>query len=117
MAFLKDTIEDPLSPLLEFKNDIDASIGTFITLLVKTFLNKHKDIIDKAIRTDIEINTELHFSITLKEDNSDNRDIIFEWLRDYKATNIWEIYPVYFQIAPGNIITLIKSKEVIIGEA
>ena len=114
---IKQMLDNPISPLLEIKNDVDSSIGEFITLLVKSFLRKHTEIVHKACRTAIDKTTELHFSIVLKEDNSDNRSLIFKWLREYKETPIWEVYPVYFQFVPENIITFVKSKEVIIGDA
>src|SRR5581483_6336176 len=84
-SFIKKTVQNPLSHLLVMRNDLDSKIGSFITLAVKKFFETHADKIQKAFRTDTGLNTELHYSIVLNEDNSENRKIILSFLRDYKG--------------------------------
>lgn len=109
---IKQVVEDPLTHLLTTKKNLNSTIASLITTVVKEYFLLHKDKIYKAFITDAPTNNDLHFSIVLNDDNEDDRSLIFSLLRDYKHTNLWESYPIYFQIVPQEICNKINGKEI-----
>lgn len=114
-ASMKKMISNPLSQLMPIKKDLDTTIGSIITEVVKQYFTQHKDKVAKAVIIDNGNNRhELHFGVILKEDNSENRSAVFHLLTDYKSTKLWEEFPIYFQIFPKNIGERLNQKEVIV---
>lgn len=115
ISSIKKLISDPLSQLMPIKQDVDTTIGGLITHVVKQYLLLHKDKIQKAIIVDTGSNShELHFWIVLTEDNSDNRAAVYSLLADYKATDLWETYPIYFQIVPQGVADKTPQKAILV---
>lgn len=114
-AEMKKWIKNPLAQFVNVKKDMDATIATMITELLKKFFVFHKDKVQKAIIIDNGNNNhELHFGIILKNDNEENRGAVYSILTDYKSTSLWEDFPIYFQILPKGIAERINQKEVIV---
>lgn len=112
---LRNLLKDPLSKMLSLRVDIDNTISELLTFVITRYFKNHEDIIEKAFRTDTGKN-DLHFSIVLKNDNFENREIIFNLLRDYKySTDLWDLLPLYIQFIPIDLVEKIKNKEDIIS--
>jgi hypothetical protein len=110
---IKKTINDPISQLLDMKQGVDETVYSFITLIVKKFFENHRDKIQKAFRTETG-NDDLHFSIILNEDTDESRESIFDFLRNYKNSNLGKVFPVSFQFIPKHVADRIAIKEIII---
>jgi hypothetical protein len=113
-ALFKKVLEDPITQLLAMKQGMDSSIASLVTRIVKEFFSINLELIEKIAITETGVSSELHFSIVLKEDKRENRAIIFSFLRDYKNTNLWENFPIYFQFVPKEISNKILVKEIIV---
>jgi rRNA-processing protein FCF1 len=113
LVYIKKALQDPISQLLFAKDNIDATITSFVVLVLKKFFETHQDKISKVLRTET-YNNDLHFSIILKDDTPSNRESIFSFLRDYKTTKLSDSFPIYFQFVPFTVAHTIQVKEVII---
>lgn len=113
VVFIKKTMEDPIYQLLEMKKGVDEKVVFFISLVMKRFFENHRNKILKAIRTDTK-NSDLHFSIVLKDDNAEDREMIFAFLRNYKDSNLGKTFPVHFQFIPKHVADKVLSKEIIL---
>jgi hypothetical protein len=112
---LKKLLSNPLSQLVPAKKNLDETIGGLIKEVVKKYFLLQNDKVQKAVIIENGRNThELYFGIVLKEDNSENRRNIYNFLTDYKETNLWEIFPIYFQVYPSAIAEKLNQKEVIV---
>lgn len=108
-------IQNPISPLLEVKANIDSSIKTIINETVKQYFNGHRDIIATAFLTDTgKGRHDLHYTVVLKKDNQKNRTSVLGLLRDYRCVDVAEDYPIHIQIIPQEVSSKIKRKEIIV---
>jgi hypothetical protein len=100
---LNKLVQDPLSHLIGFKNEINNSMSSIVILILTEYFKTKSNIIEKVYQCDNGNNNNMLFAIVLKEDTYENRTEIFSFLRDYKSSNLWEALPVSFQIIPANI--------------
>lgn len=108
---INNLVEDPLSHLIGFKNDISNTINGVLILILKEYFKTKKNIVKKAFLCNNENNQNMLIAIHLIDDNYDNRTEIFSFLSDYKSTNLWEALPISFQIIPANIEHKLHIKE------
>jgi hypothetical protein len=108
---LNNLVQDPLSHLIVFKNEINNTISSVVILILKEYFKVKNNIVKKVYHCDNGNNNNMLFSIVLTEDNYENRTEIFSFLRDYKASNLWEALPISFQITPANIENKLSIKE------
>lgn len=114
ISSIKKLIADPLSQLMPIKQDVDSTIGSLITQVIKQYFSIHQDKIAQALIVETGNNShELHFAIVLKEDTQENRSTVFALLTDYKSTDLWETYPIYFQIVPNHIAAKTPKRAII----
>jgi hypothetical protein len=113
VVFIKKTMEDPLAQLLDTKKGLDEAVVSFIILIVKRFFENNRNKIEKAFRTDT-TNNDLHFSIVLKEDNHEDRELLFAFLRDYRHTNLGKAFPVHFQFVPKHVADKVMAREILL---
>jgi hypothetical protein len=113
VVFIKKTMEYPIYQLLEMKKGVDETVVSFISLVIKRFFENHRNKILRAFRTDTK-NSDLHFSIVLKDDNAEDREMIFAFLRNYKDSNLGRTFPVHFQFIPKHVADKVLVKEIIL---
>ncbi len=103
IATLNNLVQDPLSHLIGFKNELNNTISAVVILILKEYFKAKNDIVNKVYHCDNGNNNNMLFAIVLTEDTYENRTDIFSFLRDYKASNLWEALPISFQIIPAKI--------------
>lgn len=107
---LEKTIsKNPMQNLYDLSNSIDEKVKSIIDKVVVTHLVKNNKIIVNAFSTRTYDNA-LHYSIVLKEDNFDNREIIYSFFDKYDTGDFSSKYPVYFQITPPELLEKIQNK-------
>lgn len=87
--------------------DIDIST---IKGMAQTFFVNNKSLIDKVLLSYTTLNN-LHYSIVLKDDNIDNRNVIFEFLNSYDLLDVASKHPICFQFIPIALAHTINSAE------
>jgi hypothetical protein len=110
---LNKLVQDPLSHLIGFKSELNETISSVVILILKEYFKSKNDIVEKAFYCDNGNNNNMLFCVILKEDNYENRTDVFSFLRDYKASNLWDALPISFQIIPQNLESKISIKETI----
>lgn len=103
-------IDNPIKDIFEFSSNIDDQVDYILDRVVRGYLKKKHDIIDRAFKTKESIN-DLHYSIVLKEDNTENRMAIFSFLNNFDLMDITEKHPIYFQFIPRKLIDKINYSE------
>ncbi|AEW02213.1 hypothetical protein Niako_5984 [Niastella koreensis GR20-10] len=114
IGLIKKVVDNPLNTLMEGRNTLDSHVAGIFTAIIKSYLERHKDKVYKAFRTETKSN-DLHFTIILNEDNFENREILLEILVAYHQTQFAELYPIYFQFAPKDLESKIPVKELLLA--
>lgn len=110
----RNILDNPISHLLKMRNEMDTSIGGLIKIIAKEYFKTFTDKISKVCVIDSGLNSELHLYFILKEDNSESRELIYNFLSEYKSTQLWNEFPVYFQIVPPSLKDKISSTEILL---
>jgi hypothetical protein len=110
---IKESITSgPLSGIIDVSNDIDMKMKQLLDSFVVSFFKYRQDVIDTVLRCE-NSSHELYYAITLKEDDIDNRNKIFEFYDKYDLLDISNRYPIYFQFVPKELRKKIKVGEMI----
>ncbi len=107
---LEKTIENPISEIFQFSNKIDTQVDFILDKMIRGYLKKNNTVIEKAFKTRENLN-DLHYSIVLKEDNTHNRSVFFDFLNKIDVANISQKHNVYFQFIPSKLVDKIKFNE------
>ncbi len=107
---LEDTLSNPIDSVFQVSNNIDSQVKHIVDIFVKSFLRRNKSLIASAYRSKTSLN-DLHYSIVLKDDNIDNRNIIFDFFDKYDLFEISNKYPVYFQFVPVELVNKLNYSE------
>jgi hypothetical protein len=106
-------LKNPLQQLSTSSQKINESANKLINSAVKLFFLENKEIIEYACRTNTSIN--LHYSILLREDTTENRQQIFRFFHSYDLQEFSRQFPVYFQFITPELKAEIPSNEIIIN--
>lgn len=109
---IKQKLDNPIAALLKTSSNIDGQITHIIEVFVKAFFRAHKELLSEVHRSKTSMN-QLHYSIFLKNDTTENRSKIFDFLDIYDLMDFSTKYPVYFQFMPIELRDKIKSSEII----
>lgn len=107
---LEEKINNPIEDLLQFSNTIDAQVRQILHKIIQGLFKKNSDIIDKVYKTRSSIN-DLHYSIVLREDTMENRNVLFDFLNKFDFDNLNQKHNIYFQFIPAHLIDKIKFSE------
>ena len=107
---LEQKIDNPINDIFEFSSEIDYQVNYILDKVVRGFLKKNSNVIDKAFKTK-ENHYDLHYSIVLKEDNINNRTKMFSFLDKFDVMDISQKHPIYFQFIPKQFIDKINYQE------
>ncbi|HLW39316.1 MAG TPA: hypothetical protein VKX31_02920 [Brumimicrobium sp.] len=107
---LEEKINNPIEDLLQFSNTIDAQVRQILHKIIQGLFKKNSNIIDKVYKTRSSIN-DLHYSIVLREDTMENRNVLFDFLNKFDFDNLNQKHNIYFQFIPAHLIDKIKFSE------
>jgi len=107
---LEEKINNPIEDLLQFSNTIDAQVRQILHKIIQGLFKKNSNIIDKVHKTRSSIN-DLHYSIVLREDTMENRNVLFDFLNKFDFDNLNQKHNIYFQFIPAHLIDKIKFSE------
>ena len=107
---IEKRLSDPLGDFSNISDKIDQEVKGIIKSMAKNFFSRNKSLVEKVLLSNTSLN-HLHYSIVLKDDNIDNRNIIFEFLNRYDLLDMGNKYPVYFQFIPTELAHKINSIE------
>lgn len=110
---LKKLVANPLSHLFGMKKEMDGAISGLIKLVAKEFFKLHHNKVNRVFVTDTGRNSELHLSIILHENTNEDRSLMYNFLSEYKSTQLWNDFPVYFQIVPPQLEEKVISQEIL----
>lgn len=107
---IEKSIDNPLEDIFEFSSKIDNQVNYILDRVIRSYLRKNTNLVDKAFKTKDNWN-DLHYSIVLKEDNLHNRTKLFTFLDNFDVMDISQKHPIYFQFIPKNLIHRINYNE------
>ncbi len=107
---LEKTLENPIKDIFQFSNKIDSQVNQILDKIIRGYFKKNYSALEKVYKTRESLN-DLHYSIVLKEDNIENRDIFFDFLNKIDLANISQKHNVYFQFIPSKLVEKIKFSE------
>ena len=107
---LEKKIDNPIGEIFQFSNKIDLQVSQILDKIIKGYFQKNNNLIFKAFKTRKNI-TDLHYSIVLKSDNIENREVFFDFLNKLDLANINQKHNVYFQFIPAKLIDKINFSE------
>lgn len=109
---IKQQLDNPVKALFETSSSIYNEIKHIIEHLVKAFFSANKELISEVRKSKTSVN-QLHYSIFLKKDTTENRSKIFTFLDNYDLTGISTKYPIFFQFMPIELKSKINSSEIV----
>lgn len=107
---IEQKMDNPIKDIFEFSSKIDNQVNYIIDKVVRGFLKKNSNIVERAFKTKSNLD-DLHYSILLKDDNIDNRTKMFSFLDNFDLMDISQKHPIYFQFIPKQIIDKINYNE------
>jgi hypothetical protein len=107
---LEKTLENPIRDIFQFSNKIDTQVNQILDKIVRANFKKNYALLEKVFKTRANEN-DLHYCLVLKEDNSANRAVFFDFLNAIDLANISENHIVYFQFVPSQLVDKIKFNE------
>lgn len=110
MSDLEGVLNDPLTSLMRTSNNIDAQLKRLFDIYAVKFLKAHTDVIAAAYKSVTNDNT-LWYGIVLKDDNIENRDIVYSFFDSFPFNEIQERCPIIFQITPPVLVDKILNRQ------
>ena len=96
--------------MIDISKKIDAEIINIIEKYVSAFMIQQKSKLTTVLKSCPD-NNKLYYSIVLKEDTTENRLAIFDFLDKYELLGISDKFPIQFQFVPDRLISKINYKE------
>ena len=109
---IEEQLNNPMKAIFSVSSNIDQQVKQLVERYVKNYLQTKAAVIHSVYQTKTNLN-DLHYSIVLKEDSTENREQIFGFLDEYDLFNFSHRYPVYFQFVSIDLIDKIHVKEAI----
>ncbi len=107
---LEKTLENPVEDIFQFYSKIDSQVNQILDKIIRGYFKKNYLALEKVYKTS-ESPNDLHYSIVLREDNIENRDIFFDFLNKIDLANISQKHNVSFQFIPSKLVEKIKFSE------
>ncbi len=108
---LEEIRQQPLESLFEIYAKVERDIAYFIHQVAFAFLQKEKERMAQVFQHDAQGGA-LQFSVVLKEDANENRDVFYDFLDDYSQFSFSERFPIIFHFVPENLVPeLATAKE------
>ena len=109
-VYLENVSKNPLGNMIDISKKIDAEIINIIEKYVSAFMIQQKSKLTTVLKSCPD-NNKLYYSIVLKEDTTENRLAIFDFLDKYELLGISDKFPIQFQFVPDRLISKINYKE------
>lgn len=107
---IEESIKDPLKNMFSTAKNLDNIINDFIDkTLIQNFLKSRSDILESAYKMN-QFDPNLFYLIVLKQDNENNRDLIFDFFDKYDYLEVSKKYPVYFQFVSNEFAEELNNK-------
>lgn len=107
---IENTLDNPMRAIFEMSSSIDDKVKSIIDRFVRFFLIEKRSLIRAAYNSKNSSNN-LHYSIVLKDDVIENRNLILDFFDNFHEMEISERYPVYFQFIPIELVKKISLGE------
>ena len=90
-------LTDPLMALGQTYTGVAQNLRSILKVVVEQFLKTNREYIEKAYYTNTGF---LEYYLILKKDTTKNRDVFFDFLRQYETLDIEESLPIRFMFLP-----------------
>jgi hypothetical protein len=110
---IEESLNNPIEHILASSSKFNEQVRNLLDKMVTAFFFYHKDII-LSVHRGLNTDNELHYSIVLKEDNIENRSVIFEFFDTFNEIEMTSNYSVYFQFIPQKLVNKLTNSNRII---
>jgi hypothetical protein len=111
---ISNYFSNPLNALGENYLSVSENLKRILEVIVKQFLKSNKEIVAKAYSAP---GSFLEYYIILKNDTSKNRQVFFNFLRQYELLGIDDSLPIHFSFLPKKAVSVMDTaKEIVLAK-
>ncbi|HVA99163.1 MAG TPA: hypothetical protein VNG53_09730 [Bacteroidia bacterium] len=99
---IEATIANPIENFYNISKSIEENCNALLDTIAIKFFSKHRNVLSKVYKKNQ--NGHLHYSIVLKKDNAENRNVIFDFFDTNPVSDVIYKFPIYFQFTSDESI-------------